>query len=102
MDYKKATTNAKKVGFDGVEIHASNCLLDQILQSSTNPRKNEYGNNYEDRFRFLREVVEAIMQIFLSNHIGGRVSPDGSYGDMGSKDNYEMFTYVATELNKYH
>ena len=37
--YRKGAENAKKAGFDGVEIHGANgYLLDQFLQSSTNLR----------------------------------------------------------------
>jgi len=42
--YRKGAENAKKAGFDGVEIHGANgYLLDQFLQDSTNHRTDAYA-----------------------------------------------------------
>src|ERR1700749_1448659 len=44
--YRQAAENAKKAGFDGVEIHAANgYLLDQFLQDTTNKREDQYGGS---------------------------------------------------------
>ena len=57
----------------------------------------------ENRVRFLQEVVEAIIDSgsFPANRIGFRLSPNGVFGGMGSKDNFEMFTFVAKTMSKY-
>ena len=54
--------NAKRAGFDGVEIHAvhEGYLLDQFAISLFNQRTDEYGGSLENRLRFAREVVEEI------------------------------------------
>lgn len=54
--------NAKRAGFDGVEIHAvhEGYLLDQFAISMFNQRTDEYGGTLENRLRFAREVVEEI------------------------------------------
>ena len=54
--------NAKRAGFDGVEIHAvhEGYLLDQFAISMFNQRTDEYGGSLENRLRFAREVVEEI------------------------------------------
>jgi len=40
--FRKGAENAKKAGFDGVEIHGANgYLLDQFLQSNTNQRTDD-------------------------------------------------------------
>lgn len=54
--------NAKRGGFDGVEIHAvhEGYLLDQFAISMFNQREDEYGGSLENRLRFAREVVEEI------------------------------------------
>lgn len=101
-DYKKAAENAKKAGFDGVEIHSANgYLLDSFLQSKTNKRKDKYGGSLENRYRFLQEVVEAVISVFPSNRVGVRISPNGSYNDMGSPDYRETFLYVAEKLDRF-
>lgn len=54
--------NAKRAGFDGVEIHAvhEGYLLDQFAIAIFNQRTDEYGGSLENRLRFAREVVEEI------------------------------------------
>jgi 2,4-dienoyl-CoA reductase-like NADH-dependent reductase (Old Yellow Enzyme family) len=99
LDYQTAAKNAKAAGFDGVEIHAANgYLIDEFLQSKTNHRTDQYGGNKENRTRFLLEIVAAVKQIWDSNKIGVRISPNGSFNDMGSQDFREQFLYVAEVL----
>lgn len=54
--------NAKKAGFDGVQIHAvhEGYLIDQFAISLFNNRTDEYGGSLENRLRFAREIVEEI------------------------------------------
>ena len=54
--------NAKRAGFDGVQIHAvhEGYLLDQFAISMFNHRTDEYGGSLENRLRFAKEVVEEI------------------------------------------
>ena len=54
--------NAKRAGFDGVEIHAvhEGYLIDQFAISLFNHRNDEYGGSLENRLRFAREIVEEI------------------------------------------
>ncbi|NEO16399.1 MULTISPECIES: alkene reductase [unclassified Moorena] len=101
-DYKKAAENAKEAGFDGVEIHSANgYLLDSFLQSKTNQRTDNYGGSIENRYRLLKEVIEAVITVFPVNRVGVRLSPNGVFNDMGSVDYRETFLYVAKELNSY-
>lgn len=58
----KASANAKKAGFDGIEVHAMHWgyLLDQFAMSITNHRTDEYGGSLENRLRASREILEGI------------------------------------------
>ena len=101
-DYRKAAERALAAGFDGVEIHAANgYLIDEFLQSKTNQRSDRYGGSLENRYRFLKEIVESISTVWEPNRIGVRLSPNGNYNDMGSPDYRETFLYVAQQLNEY-
>lgn len=101
-DYCQAAKRAKDAGFDGVEIHAANgYLIDEFLQFKSNHRSDKYGGSLENRYRFLQEIVEAILTVWSPNHVGVRLSPNGVYNDMGSPDYRETFLYVAQQLNSY-
>lgn len=101
-DYRRAAERALAAGFDGVEIHAANgYLIDEFLQSKTNHRTDRYGGSLENRYRFLKEIVESIATVWSTNRIGIRLSPNGVYNNMGSSDYRETFLYVAQQLNGY-
>jgi len=86
-----------------VEIHAANgYLLDQFLQSKTNLRTDAYGGSVENRFRLLREVTEAVIDVMSSQRVAIRLAPNGAFNDMGSPDFRETFLYAASELEKYN
>jgi N-ethylmaleimide reductase len=101
LDYQAAATNAKTAGFSGVEVHAANgYLINQFLDSKTNLRTDEYGGSLENRYRFLKEVLEAVLQVWPSERVGVRLSPNGVFNDMGSPDFRKTYLYIAKELNR--
>ncbi len=101
-DYRRAAERAKAAGFDGVEIHAANgYLINQFLDSKTNHRTDQYGGSLENRYRFLKEIVEAILTVWPANQVAVRLSPNGNFNDMGAPNFRETFTYVAAQLNTY-
>ena len=102
-EFKLAAQNAKAAGFDGVEIHSANgYLLDQFLQDKTNQRNDQYGGSIENRLRLLSEVIESVSQVFSSDRIGVRLSPYGSFNDIGDSDPISLFNAVIEKLNTYH
>lgn len=100
-DYKKAAQYAKEAGFSGVEVHSANgYLLNQFLDSKTNLRQDKYGGSPENKYRFLAEVLQAVFQVWPSQRVGVRLSPNGVFNDMGSDDFRETYLYVIGELAK--
>ncbi|MBW8886080.1 MAG: alkene reductase, partial [Planctomycetia bacterium] len=67
----------------------------------TNHRTDEYGGSIENRYRFLRDIVEAVTSVWHANRVGVRLAPNGMYNDMGSPDFREQFTYIAGELDRF-
>lgn len=101
-DYRRAAERAKAAGFDGVEVHGANgYLIDTFLQSKTNHRTDQYGGSVENRYRFLKEVVEAVTKVWPAHRVGVRLSPNGAFNDMGSPDFREQFTFVAGQLDHF-
>jgi 2,4-dienoyl-CoA reductase-like NADH-dependent reductase (Old Yellow Enzyme family) len=59
--FASAAADAKRIGFDGIEIHgAHGYLVDQFFWSGTNERTDEWGGNMANRSRFAVEIVKAI------------------------------------------
>ena len=59
--FKKGAERAAKAGFDIIEIHgAHGYLINEFLSPLSNMRTDEYGGSAENRYRFLREVIEAV------------------------------------------
>lgn len=100
-EYRKGAENAKKAGFDGVEIHGANGYLpDQFLQSKTNERTDQYGGSVENRARFLLEVTDAAIGVWGAGRVGVHLAPRGDSHDIGDANPRETFGYVARELGK--
>jgi 2,4-dienoyl-CoA reductase-like NADH-dependent reductase (Old Yellow Enzyme family) len=99
--YRKGAENAKKAGFDGVEIHGANgYLLDQFLQDSTNTRTDAYGGPIENRARLMLEVTDACIDVWGADRVGMHLAPGRDQHDMGDSTPAETFGYVARELGK--
>jgi 2,4-dienoyl-CoA reductase (NADPH2) len=56
-----AAHRVRAAGLDGIELHSGNgYLFTQFLSAVINDRTDEYGGSLENRFRFLREVIDGI------------------------------------------
>ncbi|RRW50559.1 alkene reductase [Pseudomonas luteola] len=99
--YRKGAENARKAGFDGVEVHGANgYLLDQFLQTSTNQRTDQYGGSIENRARLMLEVTDACIDVWGADRVGVHLSPRCDLHDMGDENPAETFGYLARELGK--
>ena len=100
--YRQGAENARRAGFDGVEIHGANGYLpDQFLRTGTNTRTDDYGGSLENRARFLLEATDAAIGVWGAGRIGVHLSPrnmDGS-GAIDAAPG-ETFAYVAEELGR--
>jgi len=100
-DYRTAAANAKEAGFSGIEVHSANgYLINQFLDSKTNLRTDHYGGSLENKFRFLKEIMAAVLKVWPSNRVGVRLSPNGVFNDMGSPDFRETYLYTIKELKR--
>lgn len=100
-DYRQAAINAKEAGFSGIEVHSANgYLLNQFLDSKTNLRTDSYGGSLQNKYRFLGEVLAAVLTVWPAHRVGVRLSPNGIFNDMGSPDFRETYLYTIKELNK--
>lgn len=103
-DYVRAAQNAKKAGFDGVEVHSANCyLLEQFLRDSTNKRTDAYGGPVENRTRLVLEVVKAVLGVWPAARVGIRLSPVTTGVGNTPLDSDVMATYghLIRALNRF-
>lgn len=58
--YAQAAADARRLGFDGIELHgAHGYLIDQFFWEGTNRRTDRYGGDMIARTRFAVEVIQA-------------------------------------------
>ncbi len=99
--YRLGALNARKAGFDGVEIHGANgYLLDQFLQSGSNQRNDRYGGSVENRARLMLEVTDAVLSVWPAGRVGMHLAPRADAHDMGDANLAETFGFVAQELGQ--
>ncbi len=100
-DYRKASENAMRAGFDGVEVHGANgYLLDQFMRDGSNRRTDEYGGSIENRSKFILAVVDAVCGEIGADRVGVRLSPASSVNDMKDSDPMALFTHVIGGLSE--
>ena len=100
-DYRHAADNAKKAGFDGVQLHGANgYLIDQFLRDSSNLRTDEYGGSPKNRTRFMREVLEALIDVWGADRVGIRLSPNGETQGCDDSDPAATFGEAAKVIEE--
>lgn len=99
--YSLGAQNAKKAGFDGVEIHGANgYLLDQFLQDGSNQRSDQYGGSIENRARLMLEVTDAVISVWGPGRVGMHLAPRADAHSMGDSQRSDTFGYVAQQLGQ--
>lgn len=100
--HRKACENAKAAGFDGVELHCANgYLIDQFASTNTNLRTDKWGGTQENRMRFMKEALKAMMSVYPKDCVGARIAPYGTFNEISDADpvaKYEAMLGVAQEL----
>lgn len=89
---------AKNAGADGVELHAAHgYFINQWLSPFSNRRTDKYGGSFENRMRFIDEVIYGIRAACGSDfYIGVRLSVDEMMEDQGLtiKDGVEIAKHL--------
>jgi N-ethylmaleimide reductase len=99
--FRDGAANAKKAGFDGVEIHGANgYLLDQFLRDGSNHRTDKYGGNLKNRARLPLAIAGEVVKVWGTKRVGYRISPHFSNHAMSDSNPRETFAYLATELSR--
>ncbi len=86
---------AIKAGFDVIELHAAHgYLIHQFLSPITNRREDKYGGTFENRLRFLKELL-ALVREFYSGTLFVRISAtDYMEGGLEVEDYTKIFQEI--------
>lgn len=68
QDFAAAANRAHQAGFQVIELHAAHgYLLHEFLSPLSNQRTDKYGGSFENRIRFLLEILDAVKRVWPSN-----------------------------------
>ena len=94
--FAEAAQNAKKIGFDGLEIHgAHEYLIDQFFWERSNPREDGYGGSTENRLEFALEIIRAIRDA-----VGPEFLVDFRFSQWKQQDYTAQLASTPQELEK--
>ena len=98
--FGEAVDWARACGFDCVEIHAGHAyLISQFISPRTNHRHDEYGGCFENRVRFLNEVLDEVM-IHAGNDLAVLVKTN-MWDDCWHGSDIEEGIRIAREIAKH-
>jgi 2,4-dienoyl-CoA reductase-like NADH-dependent reductase (Old Yellow Enzyme family) len=61
--HRRSTRNLVEAGYDGIEIHGTHAMTaEQFLSPYYNKRTDEYGGDFDNRLRFVVELLEAVRE----------------------------------------
>ena len=99
--FRQGAENAKKAGFDGVEIHGANgYLLDQFLRDGANRRTDVYGGSIRNRAKLPLEVTEAVIGVWGPERVGYRIAPYFTAFSMSDSDPVATYSFLVRELSR--
>jgi 2,4-dienoyl-CoA reductase-like NADH-dependent reductase (Old Yellow Enzyme family) len=68
-DFKNAALRAIAAGFKVIELHgAHGYLIHEFLSPLSNHRTDEYGGSFENRIRFLLEIIESVRTVWTEEN----------------------------------
>ena len=84
QDFINGAKRAQAAGVDGIELHgAHGYLINQFLSPYTNKRTDLYGGSFENRLRFIAEIISGIRKECGAFPISVRISVDEMLGAAG-------------------
>lgn len=100
--FRQGAVNALAAGLDGVEVHAANgYLVQQFLSPHVNRRDDDFGGSVENRARFLRLIIEALLEVMPAGRIGVRISPFALYNNATDPDAATTYAFVLAMLQQF-
>lgn len=98
--FQDAALRAKKAGFKVIELHAAHgYLINEFLSPLSNKRSDEYGGSFENRIRFLLDIIESVRKVWPEdNPLFVRISAtDWKEGGWTENDSIKLATLLKTK-----
>lgn len=97
-----AAVRCEKAGFDGVELHgAHSYLIAQFFSKYYNRRTDAYGGSFDNRMRFISEIIDGIKKVLPSYPLLVRISGDEMTPDIAGtltlQDGLEIARFLQTK-----
>lgn len=80
---------------------ANGYLIGQFLRDGANARTDAYGGSVENRVRFLKEIVEAVIPVFGADRVGVRLSPVLNIFSISDSNPQATFGHAVEVLSRY-
>jgi 2,4-dienoyl-CoA reductase-like NADH-dependent reductase (Old Yellow Enzyme family) len=99
-DFKAAAERALKAGFEVIELHgAHGYLINEFLSPLSNQRTDKYGGSFENRIRFLLEIIEQVQTVWPAGlPLFVRISAtEFKEGGWNEKDSVELAKILKTK-----
>jgi len=106
--FGEAVDFCREAGFDCVEIHAGHAyLISQFISKRTNHRHDQYGGSFENRVRFMNEILDEVMIHAAEDKKAGKramavVVKTNMWDDCWRGTDMEEGLKVAKEIAKHH
>jgi len=98
LAFKEGARRSKKANFDVIEIHAAHgYLINQFLSPLTNKRTDEYGGSAENRYRLLRQVIDAVNEVWDGPLFVRISATDYTEGGMTPEQYVEMAQWMKEQ-----
>ena len=98
--FQNAAKRAKEAGFKIIEIHAAHgYLINEFLSPVSNKRTDIYGGSFENRIRFLLEIIASIRKVWSEeNPLFVRISATEWTSESWSEyDSIKLVTILKTK-----
>ena len=97
--YANAAAKCVAWGLDGIEVHCAHGYLPaQFLSANVNVRDDDYGGPFENRVRFILEVMRATRGAVPAGFpVGVRLAPDFTAGGVSPEDGLRVAHLLEAE-----
>jgi 2,4-dienoyl-CoA reductase-like NADH-dependent reductase (Old Yellow Enzyme family)/thioredoxin reductase len=111
--FAEVALRCKEAGLDGVEVHgAHGYLLYDFLSPLTNRRTDDYGGTFDNRMRFMLEVLQAIrtavgrdfplgIRLSAAETVPGGLTPEDMITVVGRLQEDQMVDFLDFSLGTY-